>query len=112
MATDLERPSLIALGRYPWVLAALFAIVWVVLAIAPHYRSDWALENALVVPFLIVLVVTWRRFRFSNLAYTSLFVFLVLHEIGAHLHLRRGPVRRLVEVVDRSLAGRAVRMAA
>jgi len=35
-------------GRYLVVLAALFAALWIALAIEPRYRQDWALENALV----------------------------------------------------------------
>ncbi|HRY84253.1 MAG TPA: DUF2238 domain-containing protein, partial [Candidatus Cloacimonadota bacterium] len=30
------------------------------------------------------MVVNYRRLRFSNFAYTCLFVFFVLREIGAH----------------------------
>jgi len=58
--------------------------VWVALAIAPRYRDDWLLENLLVLVIVPVFVVTYRRLPFSNFAYTCLFVFLGLHEIGAH----------------------------
>ena len=54
------------------------------LGIAPSYRQDWLLENLLVFAALACLIATHRRLRFSNVSYTLLFVFLVLHEIGAH----------------------------
>jgi len=73
-------------GRYayPLALLALFATIFVALGIAPLYREDWLLENVLVFIALPVLVFGIRRVRFTNLAYTSLFLFFVLHEVGAH----------------------------
>jgi putative membrane protein len=71
-------------ARYPLILLAVFAVWWTLLAIAPHYRHDWMLENLLVVIGIALLAWHYRRLRFSNLAYTALFVFFCLHEIGAH----------------------------
>lgn len=70
--------------RYPEVLLLAFAAIFAALGVAPSYRQDWLLENLLVFPALACLVATYRQLRFSNLSYTFLFVFLVLHEIGAH----------------------------
>jgi len=71
-------PSVLAL------LAALFAVEFAVLAIAPTSRSDWLLENALSVAAIAALALSYRRFVFSRISYTMIFVFLSLHEIGAH----------------------------
>jgi putative membrane protein len=71
-------------GRYVVVLASLLALLSVVLGIAPHDRSDWALENVLVVVFIAALAATWRRFRLSRISYTLIFLFLCLHLVGAH----------------------------
>jgi putative membrane protein len=71
-------------ARYPAALLAAFVLVFVALGIAPTYRQDWLLENLLVLVAVPLLVVTYRRLRFSNAAYTLFFVFFVLHEIGAH----------------------------
>ncbi len=70
--------------RYPLALLVLFAMWWTALAIAPAYRQDWALENAIVVVAIPVLILTYRNLRFSNAAYTCLFTFLLLHEVGSH----------------------------
>ena len=70
--------------RYPSALLGIFAVIFVALAIAPLYRQDWLLENMLVLVAVPVLVLTRHRLRFSNLAYTCLFVFFALHEIGSH----------------------------
>jgi putative membrane protein len=67
----------------PWLLGA-FAVIWIGLAIAPRYREDWLLENVLVIIAVPVLIRGYRRLPLSNGAYVALFVFMVLHEIGAH----------------------------
>ncbi|SSW67095.1 DUF2238 domain-containing protein [Achromobacter agilis] len=70
--------------RYLYTLGALFAVVWTALAIAPHDRADWALENALVLAFGAALLFTRRWFVFSRTSYTLIFLYLCLHAIGAH----------------------------
>ncbi len=71
-------------ARYPLVLLGVFGVIWLILAIRPLYPQDWLLENLLVFISVPLFVWGYRRLRFSDLAYTCLFVFLVLHEIGAH----------------------------
>jgi putative membrane protein len=70
--------------RFLAVLAGLFALEFAVLAIGPTSRSDWLLENALSVAAVAGLALSYRRFRFSRASYAMIFVFLSLHEIGAH----------------------------
>jgi putative membrane protein len=62
----------------------LLAIEFVILAIAPHDRKDWMLENALVVLFVAAMVATYRKLTLSRISYFLIFVFLSLHLIGAH----------------------------
>jgi putative membrane protein len=62
----------------------LFGIVWTALAIDPWYRHDWALENALVAVFVVAIAVTHRYLTLSRVSYTLIFLFLCLHEVGAH----------------------------
>ena len=66
------------------ILLLAFVAIWVALAIAPRYRQDWLLENVLVFVAVPVFVLTYRSLRFTNTSYLALFVFFVLHEIGAH----------------------------
>jgi len=70
--------------RYLLALAAFFAGEWLLLAIRPRDRADWALENALVAVFVVVLALAYRAFPLSRLSYTCIFLFLCRHEIGAH----------------------------
>jgi len=77
--------------RYLLILGIVFAIEWVLLAINPYDRADWALENVLVAVSVLVLVATHRVFPLSRLSYTLIFVFLLLHEIGAHYTYAKVP---------------------
>lgn len=95
--------------RYPAFLVGTFVVVWTALAIAPWYREDWLLENLVVFVAVAILVGTYRSLRFSNLAYTCLFLFLVLHEIGAHYTYSEVPWREWLAVVaggDGAIEGR------
>jgi putative membrane protein len=71
-------------GSYVAILASLLGGRWVALAVAPVSRHDWALENALLVVFVVALAATWRRFPLSRVSYTLIFLFLCLHTVGAH----------------------------
>ncbi len=90
--------------RWLAVLAVLFAAWWAVLAIAPLYRHDWALENALVVVFAAALAASYRRFVLSRLSYTLIFLFLCLHQVGAHYTYAEVPY----DAWFRALTGRSL----
>lgn len=70
--------------RYLLWLAAIFMIEWIALAIHPSDRTDWIAENVLVAFFAIGIAFSYRHMVFSRPAYTMIFLFLCLHEIGAH----------------------------
>jgi len=59
-------------------------LLWMITAIEPFDRRDWLLENLLVFIYGFLLVITYRRFAFSNLSYGLFTVFLSLHLVGAH----------------------------
>lgn len=65
-------------------LLVLYVIVWIIAAINPIYRSDWVLENILVVVFLPILIFTYRLFPLSDLSYILIALFMILHAVGAH----------------------------
>ncbi|OQX11518.1 MAG: hypothetical protein BWK76_19030 [Desulfobulbaceae bacterium A2] len=74
-------------GLVLWLLA-----LWAVAAINPFDRRDWLLENLLVFFCAALLLVSSRRFRFSNLSYVLLTVFLSLHLVGAHYTYAETPL--------------------
>jgi putative membrane protein len=91
--------------RYPLVLLVLFCVIFAALAIAPAYRQDWLLENVLVLVAVPLLVLTYRRLRFSNFAYTCLFIFFLLHEIGAHYTYSEVPWREWLATMTGGYSG-------
>lgn len=70
--------------RLPAILLLLFSLVFLGLAWRPSYREDWLLENVLVFVGVPLLVWSYPRLRLSDASYVLLFVFLCLHEVGAH----------------------------
>ncbi len=71
-------------SQYLAILAGLFALVVAVSAFYPHHPADWFLENALVGVGAAVLAIFRRRLPLSRISYTLIFIFLCLHEVGAH----------------------------
>ena len=70
--------------RFLAILAVPFALLFAWLAIEPFDRSDWALENVLVGICVVALAISARVFPLSKLSYGLIFVFLCIHEVGAH----------------------------
>jgi len=74
---------------YMRALVAFYGIFWTLLALDPHDRADWALENVLVLASIIGFLLCRRRLPredsvLSNLSLTLIFVFFCVHAIGAH----------------------------
>jgi putative membrane protein len=92
------QPVNVAAGaRYPLALLTVFAVIFIALGIAPLYRQDWLLENLVLGVALVLFIATYRRMRFSNLAYTLLFILFVVHEVGAHYTYSLVPYDRWIE---------------
>ncbi|HEY0966245.1 MAG TPA: DUF2238 domain-containing protein [Opitutaceae bacterium] len=71
-------------GRYVAVLGGLFAILFAASAYRPLDPHAWWLENVLVFLSVGYLVATYRWLPLSRISYTLIFLFLCLHETGAH----------------------------
>jgi len=61
-----------------------YGLLWTWLAIAPVNRRDWLLENLLAFALVVLLVLTYRRFQFSDVSYGLIACFMTLHAVGAH----------------------------
>ena len=77
--------------NYLWMLAVVYAVWWVAMAISPYDRSDWVLENVLVVLAVALLVFTYKAFPLSRVSYTCIFVFMMLHTLGSHYTYAKVP---------------------
>jgi putative membrane protein len=84
-------------NRFLQILAGCYTILWILLAIHPVDRGDWFLENLLVFVGIAVLVSTYHKFQFSNLAYGLIGLFLALHAVGAHYTYAKVPAGFWIE---------------
>ncbi len=85
--------------RFALLLLAIFVIVWVLLGIQPIYRSGWLLENTLVFVAIPLLVAMHPNLPLSKISYSLIFVFLCLHEVGAHYTYAEVPYDQWFESV-------------
>ncbi len=91
-------------SKYLAILSLIFSVEFFLLAISPHDKGDWALENFLVFIFVIVLGLSYKKFPLSRISYTLIFFFLCLHEIGAHYTYAKVPYDQfLIYEIDFSL---------
>jgi putative membrane protein len=89
---------------YLAVLGALFGALWIALALEPRHREDWVLENALVALLVVALAASHRKFLLSRVSYTLIFLFLCVHEVGAHYTYSEVPY----DAWFRALSGRSL----
>lgn len=85
-------PPAFRANRLLHVLILWLIVLWAITAIEPFNRRDWLLENLLVFIYTALLILTYRRFAFSNLSYALFTVFLSLHLIGAHYTYAQTPL--------------------
>ena len=71
-------------NRYLLILTVLFTVEVIALSFTPHDRHDWLLENVLVAVAVLFFAATYRSFPLSRVSMTLIFLFLCLHEVGAH----------------------------
>jgi putative membrane protein len=74
------------------ILLVLVLALQVWSGISPVDRTTWALEVFPVVFALIALIATYRRFRFSNLAYVLIAVHATILIIGGHWTYAENPL--------------------
>jgi putative membrane protein len=86
--------------RYLLLLAAAYTVWWVLMAINPLDRSDWLLENVLVVLAVVLLATTYKSFPLSLVSYTCIFMFLVLHTLGSHYTYAKVPYQEWFPVFE------------
>ncbi len=78
-------------GRYVAGLLGLLGLVVLRSGIGAAKPVTWLMENALVVLLGLPLVFSYRRMPLSRFSYSLIFLFLCLHETGAHWTYARVP---------------------
>ena len=74
---------------YGFILVFLFT--WVNSIIGTTDVANWLLENMLVFLFLGFLVITYKRYQFSDLTYLLICVYLCLHVYGSKYTYAENP---------------------
>jgi putative membrane protein len=74
-----------------WVFIAFFLIVWADSFIETTDMANWIIENTLTILFLIFLVFTYKTFKFSDLSYLLICVYLCLHVYGSKYTYAENP---------------------
>lgn len=95
MALDTPAPAGAASFRENRTLQGMtlaYFAFWAWMAIHPYSRFDWFLENLLTFATVGALIFTHRSFRFSNLSYFLLLLFLGLHTLGASYSYTTTPI--------------------
>jgi putative membrane protein len=77
--------------RVPLALLALYAVVFMVCAIAPYDRAVWWAENIPVLVVVGAIALISRHHRFSDASYILMACFIILHTIGGHYTFERVP---------------------
>ena len=68
---------------YPHILASSFLVFFILFGINPVDRAVWIVE---VIPIIIVylfLLSTYQKFKFTNISYSLMLIWMVWHTIGA-----------------------------
>ena len=73
------------------VFLAVFSVCWVVTFIHTTDRANWFTENTLTILFLVGLTYSYSKFAFSDLSYTLIFVYILLHIYGAEYTYAENP---------------------
>ena len=69
----------------------IFLLCWAVTFIGTPNRANWFTENALTFLFFAGILLSYRRFKFSDLSYTLFFVYILLHIYGAEYTYAENP---------------------
>jgi|SRR5574344_1325542 putative membrane protein len=83
------------MSKFPHALAVVLLLVVGWSAWRPAEWGVWWMEMVWVLGAFAVLAATFRRFRFSNAAYSLVFIWLVMHTVGAHYTFEHVPMEWL-----------------
>ena len=77
-----------------WMIAftVAFLLAWVNSYIGTSDMNNWFLENTLVFFFLGFLIITYKKYQFSDLSYLLICVYLCLHVYGSKYTYAENPL--------------------
>lgn len=69
---------------FPYILLVLYLLLFSICAIQPFNRAVWWAENIPIIIPVVLLVLTYKKFQFSNISYFLMWFFISIHTIGGH----------------------------
>ncbi|HMN67573.1 MAG TPA: DUF2238 domain-containing protein [Bdellovibrionales bacterium] len=84
--------------KFFWILAAILFVEWAALAIDVHSRTTWVLENLLVAMFVAPVAWAYGRGHLSRTSLILIFIFTMIHNIGAHYTYSLVPYERWLHI--------------
>ncbi len=76
---------------FPHFLLWIYIILFIFLAISPLDRLTWWAENIPVLIVVVILIFTFKKFRFSNISYFLMALFLCIHTVWGHYTFEKVP---------------------
>ncbi len=73
------------------IFVLVFFCCWIKTYISTPNLANWYTENVLTIVFLLTLWMSYRKFKFSDLSYCMMFVYLLLHIYGAEYTYAENP---------------------
>jgi putative membrane protein len=69
-----------------------FLIFWIYTGVTTTDLDNWILENTLTLSLIIFLIAFYNIFRFSDISYSLIFIFLLLHVYGSQYQYTDNPL--------------------
>lgn len=83
----------------PHTLLILYLLLFIICARNPYDRAVWWAENIPVMATVIFLVLTYRKFQFSGLAYGLMSIRIFMHTVGGHYTFEHVPFERFNQLL-------------
>ena len=90
-ASSIERQSF-SENKLIKIYLLIFFLLWGYTFAFTTDITNWFTENALTVVFLLGLTISFKKFKFSNLSYTLIFIYICLHIYGAMYTYAQNPL--------------------
>ncbi len=74
-----------------WFFIISFLLIWINTFIGTTNVTNWLLENTLTIIFLLFLIVTYKKYSFSDVTYLLVCIYLCLHVYGSKYTYAENP---------------------
>ena len=78
-------------NRWLWIFLTSFLTLWISTLLGTNDLNNWLLENTLTALFFLFLIVSYKKYQFSDLSYLLITLYLCLHVYGAKYTYAENP---------------------